>query len=468
MNRIVFLLFTLFIILSSCEKKRFVKGDFVYIEFSTDTVHFDTVFTSIGTTTRELRIINPYNEWLSIDNIYLAGDENSPFRLNLDGVPGTEFHNIELPPSDSIFLFVDAIIDPADQSSPLMINDSIVFTISGSIQDVNIIAWGQDINLINGKIIGTGTWSSDKPYVIYNSMMVDTNQVLSVEEGTKILFHRGSTMYIAGRLIINGSIENPVSMATDRIEEAYSDVPGQWQGLYFLNGSTGNMLKNVSVTNAVSAIHAGNLGTEDEPPDLSLKNVFIAHNSVSGLSSIGANIQAENTVIAHCGFYCAFLSCGGYYSFTHCTMANRWDYSNRISPSVYISDYYEYNEMIYSAELVNASFKNSVIAGQLDTEIIIESIQGEDLNVEFVNSAVKDQDGFGYEYVNCILNEDPLFIDWSAYSFIPDTLSPLINSGLEEFAMTVPSDVRGYNRLNDEGPDIGAYERQPGETIEEK
>jgi len=438
------------------------------LQFSDDTVHFDTVFTSIGTVTRELRIKNPYRSWLLIDRINLAGGESSPFRLNVDGIPGISFNKIEIAPSDSLFIFIDAIIDPNNQDNPILINDSIEFEMKGNIQDVNLIAWGQDISLINSAIVGTGTWTEGKPYVIYNSMMVDTGHVLTITEGAKLLFHRGSTMYVAGTLVVEGTPEKPVIFASDRIEPLYSDIPGQWNGLYFLNGSAGNIIRNASIINAVSGLHSGNLGTEDPAPGIELTNLVIAHMSVSGLSSLGSSIYAENMVIAHCGYYCAFLASGGDYNFIHCTMANRWDYSNRLSPAVYISDFYDYNEQRFTGELIKAGFYNSVITGRKDSEIFMDSNDGEKLNIEFFNCLIKSDDLQDYTCEDCISDSDPLFVSWTDYDFRPDTLSPLIDRGSNYYAEMAPYDLRGNNRLGDAGPDLGAYEKQIGENAEEK
>jgi len=453
---------------SSCEKKRYFDGEMPGIIFSDDTIHFDTVFTTIGTVTRELRIKNPYNAWLKIDRIQLAGGDNSPFRLNMDGLPGSNFNMIEIAPADSLFIFIDALIDPNDDDNPVLISDSIEFEINGNIQDVNLIAWGQDIHLMNSAVIETETWTAGKPYVIYNSMLVDTGHVLTITEGTEIFFHRGSVMYVAGSLVVNGSIEEPVLFASDRLEREYSDVPGQWQGLYFLNGSAGNIIRNASIRNAVSGLHAGNPDAGDPPPELELQNLIIAHMTVSGLSSLGSTIKAENVLIYHCGNYCAFLAAGGDYNFVHCTMANRWDYSGRISPAVYISDFYYYSEQPYTGELIKAGFYNSVISGNREDEIIIESSNGEQLNVEFISCLIQNSGLFTYPCENCIMNVDPLFFSWSEYDFRPDTLSPLVNTGSYYYAALLPYDLRGNSRMVDEGPDMGVYEKQSGENAETK
>ena len=202
-RNIIFLLLVVACI-SSCTEKKFVTSGVKLLNFSVDTVYFDTVFTGLGTATRELRVINPNSGWIKIDNISLAGSD-SGFRLNIDGSPGNSRSNIDIGPGDSLFIFVDAIVDPTAEDNPVSINDSIVFTFHGIKQDVNILAWGQDINLVNGDEVSGQTWSGPKPYVVYNSMMVDTGEVLIIEPGTRVMFHRGSTMYVAGTLIVNGA-----------------------------------------------------------------------------------------------------------------------------------------------------------------------------------------------------------------------------------------------------------------------
>ena len=60
------------------------------VSFSSDTVSFDTVFSTVGSVTMEFRAINRGNDPLLIDRIYLGGGTGSPFRLNIDGVPISE------------------------------------------------------------------------------------------------------------------------------------------------------------------------------------------------------------------------------------------------------------------------------------------------------------------------------------------------------------------------------------------
>ena len=75
----------------SCKKENPISNDpSLKLSFSTDTLLFDTVFTSLGSTTHHLMIYNKHDDDLKISSIRLLGGEDSPYRLNLDGESGTE------------------------------------------------------------------------------------------------------------------------------------------------------------------------------------------------------------------------------------------------------------------------------------------------------------------------------------------------------------------------------------------
>ncbi len=466
MRRVILLITVLYITVCGCTEKKYFTGDNLVLEFSVDTVYFDTVFTTIGTSTRELRVINNNSRWIKIDEINLSLN-NSFFRLNIDGVSGNIITDIEIAPGDSIFIFIDALIDPNSSNSPVAINDSIIFLYNNNSQDINILAWGQDIRLIDGEEILSQTWNNEKPYVVYNSMMVDTGEVLTIGEGTRILFHRGSTMYVAGTLLVEGSASSRVLFSSDRVEELYDDIPGQWEGIYFLNGSQNNRIENADIINAVSAIHMGNIGTVDPAPDLTLINSKILHNSVTGISSLGASIEAFNCVITHCGFYSLYLVMGGSYKFTHCSVNSYWDYSIRTSPGILISDFIEYNNTIYKGELDQSVFLNSSLTGSLSNEIGIYSSDESILNCHFNNCLLSIDEELShwtdYDLTGSIITSDAGYISVFGFDLRPDTLSLLIDRADPLISMQIELDIRGFGRFEDNGPDIGAYERQLGE-----
>ncbi len=455
------------ILLFSCEKERFFTGDSGSLAFSCDTVMFDTVFTTIGSTTKHFQVKNPYNKVLMISEIYLAGRENSNFRLNIDGVKALQLENVELPAGDSIYIFVEVTVDPQNQNSPLVVKDSVVFITNGNFQDIDLVAWGQDVHLINGEITQTQTWINDKPYLVYNSMLIDSMQKLTLNPGVRVHFHRNSTMYIMGTLEIHGTIDEPVIFQGDRLESEYSEIPGQWGGLYFLNGSVGNIIEYLEIRNGTTGLHLGNLYSEKEPPDLTISNSIITQMNFAGISAINAKIDAYNCVIADCGFYGIALTTGGEYEFNHCTVSNNWRYFNRVTPTVLITNYYYLNDTaeLFTGELVKATFGNCIIYGDLETEIGFDMIEDAgSFQYYFDHCLIKVDDSEtdvsdSMRYNNIFINNAPGFIAADSMNFQLDSCAFVLDKGSQEIGIRFPNDILGFSRTNDAGPDIGAYER---------
>ena len=72
------------------------------LEFSRDTVYLDTVFTNIGSSTYNLKVYNRTDEDMTIPTIRLGQGESSFYRLNVDGIPGKSFEDIQVLANDSI------------------------------------------------------------------------------------------------------------------------------------------------------------------------------------------------------------------------------------------------------------------------------------------------------------------------------------------------------------------------------
>ena len=105
--------------LFACKKDNFTLSNSDTISFSTDTLFFDTVFTTIGSSTRKFKIYNTHNNKIKISKLKLAGGSSSIFRLNVNGVPGTEFKNIEIRAKDSMWVYADVTINPGNTNIPL-------------------------------------------------------------------------------------------------------------------------------------------------------------------------------------------------------------------------------------------------------------------------------------------------------------------------------------------------------------
>ena len=79
---IVPLVACLLCLLTGCESK-LTDDPSARLAFSVDTLRFDTVFTSAGSATRQVRIYNPNRRALQIRSAKMQNGES--FRVNIDG-----------------------------------------------------------------------------------------------------------------------------------------------------------------------------------------------------------------------------------------------------------------------------------------------------------------------------------------------------------------------------------------------
>lgn len=463
----ILIIVSVFIILfTSCRDENYFASDDVRLVFSHDTVKFDTIFTSIGSTTKSLRVINPHNRPILISSISLAGGDQSSYRLNIDGEMTNELKDIELLGNDSIFIFVELTVDPNGYNQPMIVQDSILFTINSKTQDVDLIAWGQDFFLIDNEMINTTTWTADKPYLVYNSAYVDTGHVLTIEPGARIFFHKNAVLGVLGSIQAVGTVANPIVFSADRLELMYDDIPDQWHGILLFPSQQLNVFENVTIKNARIALQVGTI-EYDGAAYVKLHNVKIQHASFAGIFALKSQIEATNTLIADCGLYAVALLIGGSYDFNHCTIANYWSsYSTRETASLAISNRLFINEngdsVEYVGDLVKSTWRNSIIWGNQKSEIEFGHNKNNLFNVEFDNCLYQLKDSlqniYGDLFTSSIRDEDPLFVDYNEYDFQLDSLSPAINAGKLEYGKLVPADFNGISRLDDKAPDLGAYE----------
>lgn len=471
------------IINNSCQKNPFTNNPEDKLIFSTDTVHFDTVFTTMGSATEFFTIKNPNkSKSLKLDKIYLAKKNSSVYRLNINGYPVNEIEDYELAPGDSIFIFVEVTIDPGRDE--MIEQDSVVFISNGNVQDVKLISYGQDITLINGQYITNDTtWTAAKPVVIYNSALVEENITLTVMAGTKVYLHRGSSLFISGSLKVLGETNNRVLFTGDRLEEYYSEIAGQWGafledglgntsrifgGIHLMSGSHDNQIYNADIKNGIIGLQVDSCVTPGVPT-VKLKNTNIENSKIAGLYALGAFIEAENCVFANSGQYNVACVIGGEYSFIHCTMANYW-IGNRQTPQLVLNNYYQYRDSYGNIQteyrgLTDAYFGNCIIYGSRDSEIEIDLSVDAMANFRFDNCLIKYKESTDLEssdfFIDNFWNDSPKFVETvNPYDYQLDTLSPAKNTGKLSIGNIVPLDQNGNSRILDGHPDLGAFERQ--------
>ncbi|MFA6923157.1 MAG: choice-of-anchor Q domain-containing protein [Bacteroidales bacterium] len=466
------LIFVFFVsMLFSCRKEPALLDKTSMLSFSSDSVLFDTVFTTVGSTTKQLKVYNHSNKKILISSIKLGKGQSSNFKMNINGTPAISLSNIEIAAKDSMYIFIKVTVDPNNQNSPLVISDSIIFETNGKIQDVNLVAWGQDAyyytpnTFIQGfpaySIINCNdTWTNDKPHVIYGWAVVDSASTLTMQPGTRVYLHGNAVLWVFkdGTLKINGTNDNPVTIQGDRLEQSYKDVPGQWGKIWLSAGSIDNEINYAIIKNGTIGIQIDTLGNSSNPT-LKLNNTIIKNMTVVGIYAQGTSLEAVNSVVANCGQYCVLLNIGGSYDFKQCTFANYWNYSTRGTPSLLLNNWYEdiYHN-IQVRPLTKAYFGNCIIYGSNENEITFDHKYGGTFNYKFDNCIFKTYDTLNISspvyYENVYKNTDPQFNDYAKNDYSLKSNSPAIDKGKD---LGIPFDITG-TKARSNPPDIGAYE----------
>jgi hypothetical protein len=445
----------------SCNREEFDFSPGARLEFSTDTLTFDTVFTTLGSVTKKVTVKNMNRHPVNVSKIFLAGRNTTPFRLNVNGLAANEVSDVSISGGDSIFIFVEATIDPTGQNLPMVVHDSIVFNLNGNMQDVHLIAFGQDFHLFDGAVLKSQVWNNDKPYLIYNSVLVDSLETLTITEGSRIHFHKGSSMFVKGTLKATGTYDAPIKFQGDRLEEMYSDVPGQWGasailenggiyvfgGVHFLKGSMDNIIDWAIIKNADKGIQVDSLGSSPNPV-LTLTNSRIENMSLNCLDARTTTLKASNTVFANSGSNTVILRFGGDYDFNHCTIANYFSFGTRREPALVFNNYYEYKNVIYSFDF-NALFRNCIVYGNISEEVYMDKKGDGAFTGGFKNCLIKSGLYSANDRENNIFNKEPRFVNF---------FKSAKDMGSIEIAKMFPYDLNNYSRLEDSGPDAGAFE----------
>ena len=287
--------------LFSCEPRDEVitSDPSAVLEFSGDTVLFDTVFVSRGSITKRLKVYNRNEKAVRISEIALGGAAASPYQLTINGVQSPRANNVELRGGDSLYVLVKVNINPTDENLPFLVSDSILFRTNGQQQNVKLVAYGQNAYFHRKGAIGTTVWENDKPHVLLDSVLVREGATLTIQKGSHIYGGNKAVLLVNGQLLVEGTPEERVVFSGYRREEAYQTAPGQWEGIRILTRSGGNEIRYADIRNAIYGLRIGNPGKAGTL----VEGCVVAHAFLDGIVAFTSDVQVRNTLIYNCGQY---------------------------------------------------------------------------------------------------------------------------------------------------------------------
>ena len=467
---------------SSCDDfDKWTVSPSARLRFSEDVVSFDTVISSMSSTTHTLLVFNDNGEGVRMPRVALQRGTESPFRVNVDGQYLYEGHgaDFDVRSKDSIFVRIEVTVPEDDADTIIHCEDVLTFTLeSGVEQSVKLVADGMNVYVMKGVTITEDTeLTGDKPYLIYDSLVVAPGAKLTLHPGVCMMFHDEVSLHVHGTLDAQGTIDEPVVFRGDRMDRMfdylpYDNTPNRWGGIHIYGDSHDNVLYQCD-------IHSGDYGVicdstflfDVQKPTVSIENSIIHNVQGYGFKATSCIANVVGTQISNT-FKTSVYLLGGAYTFVHCTIAQFYPWDANRGDALYISNQIDETEEGYYP-LYWAHFLNCVVTGYADDVIMGNIGENQDYMCDYLFQnchlrTVVDSDT--ERFVNVVYDskkEKPNCSDhfrlFDTKNFLYD-FTPVEESGMRGIAdasiaeKISPVDRMGNSRLLDGAPDAGAYE----------
>lgn len=463
---ILTLLATLLIVVcSSCISDAISTSASDQPTFSRDTVNFDTIFTDLGTPTARLIVYNRGKKGINISSIRLR-DDNSCFSLNVDGVSGDIFHDVEIRGNDSIFVFIECLLPETASREPQLYEDFLDFETNGVRTSVCLEAYGQNVRRMHAeRITGDVTLTAELPVVVFDSLVVERGATLRIEPDARILFHDGASLIVHGRLEAAGEPGKMIRLRGDRLDNVlpnvgYEILAGQWEGVRFTADSYDNRMEYVDLHSTVRGVVADSCADLSRTK-LTLLNSWLHNSQNSVLDVRYGRVDAGGCCFSEAADAVVSLT-GGEHRFLQCTIANNYLFSAIRNPLLTL--YHLMPEDSYDSDmpLMRASFENCIIYG-LAGDLNEGDLTGTDVYLR--NVSLKSPGEDDANFIDCLWDTDPLFLTnrseyYFNYRLQPD--SPVIGRGNGSYLTpAVMTDMDGESR-DTSAPTLGAYAGRRG------
>ena len=408
---------------AACEKDPEGFHEMVALDFSCDTMAFDTVFTQMGTTTRQFRVYNHNNYEVQIEQVTLERGYSSRFRLNVNGDTHMVARDLILAPGDSMFVFVRANINPNSATEPFLVEDAVIFRYDGQEQRLPLSAYGRNavyhvptdtLNYADGSfpldiygkpyaysVIDCDHWRHDLPHVILGYAVIDSRNTLHLQAGDELYFCEDAVLWVydSATLDVRGSAERPVLFTSVRHDGWNDYLPGQWGHIWMMQGCWNNHIDYALIENGFLGIEVDSCANDN--PTLTISNTLIRNHTLAGLLMQTAHVEGNNLLVTNCGTATGVMQYGGQYTFSYCTFADYWNYSSRNNPSLFITNTREYAGILYVWP-IQASLTDCIIYGNREAgELYLGLDSNAAVNVSLNHCLVR-----GGEW-----DEDPKFVD---------------------------------------------------------
>jgi hypothetical protein len=480
------------------------------LEFSADTVKFDTVFTTLRTVTKRLWVYNRNARAVNVDLVSLDNATTSAYTLLINGDLKQTATNLYIRGRDSLLILVRAQLKDNGQNGTAkdyVLQENLNFRTNGQDQRVLLRSFGQNIYLHDGMPLAcNAVWTNDRPHVLYNTVEVPVGCRLTIKPGTRIYAHAGAALLVRGTLLVNSPADYaPGTGATDTVkagnanivrfsgdrsgETQYATAPGQWTGIILDATSHGNIIRYAQLQNATFGVLVYNPSNAMPRPDVTIQNSVIRYISGSdvtfaglasnlglpgaGVLSLSGKVTLENTLFSDCYEYALLGYGGGDYALNYCTIANYpGTTAVRSTASLTFTNASALDSTLRYPLSLNVL--NSIVTGSIDDELVLSKYEQYKANVSVRNTLLRTQlyaattdavgrPGLAQASLNNLISSDPLYPKFKRATastqndYTLGTGSPALSRGAQQVLPLLARDLLNVPR-SPASPDLGAYQ----------
>lgn len=402
-------------------------------------------FAGTPSPTSQLMVYNPNSKLINLSEVRMRSGEH--FRINVDGMSGRVFNDVEIRPNDSIYVFVECTLPTVDSPEPQEVSDWLDVTTNGVTKSVRILARSQNVNRLHRLTVSEDmTIQAEIPNLITDTLRVAAGATLTLAPGARLLFHDKAALIVEGTLLSPGTAEAPVELCGDRTNNVVADISfsvmsNQWEGVYFAPTSRSNRLEHTSVINTCQGVRVDSL------VDLTLINSRLYNSgkrqltagNKSTITALGCEISNAASALLHLG--------AGTFLFDRCTIANWYLFAWPDEAIVELTD----------AANTTAEFANSVIYGR-DKALNDYSDTPEEVSVWFRRCMFAAEGNDDERYLECLWSADPM-LEYSltdyTFSYLPLSGSPVIDAANADYDSPLLPAADRHGR--DRALTLGAY-----------
>lgn len=397
-------------LLPACIEDSFSTSPSDQPTFSTDTLKLGEVFTAQGTPTHRFIVHNRHDKMMNISYIGFRDDAEGHFRLNVDGISGREFNNVEIRANDSIFVFVETTLPENGSDELIDVKRHIDFVTNGITSTVVVTAQGQDaIRYSDLTLTENTTFTYGRPYLITGKLVVPEGITLTLAEGARLRMHDKAEIVVDGTLRANGTPEKPVQITGDRDGYVAAQIPyelmsGQWGGIYFAPTSRDNVIINASIRNSSYGLYLDSIAPGTSPA-LTMVNSQVRNTTSRVLTAYHSDVKLIGCELTEASDGILLLI-GGKHIVNHCTIANYYLFTALGAPSIEFSHIDAETDDASGLPFCSAEFTNSIIYGN-GTLLSHGDLSGMDVYFRRCLIGVNGTDDDNF--IDVIWDEDPMF-----------------------------------------------------------